>query len=376
MNHMLSRYLMTFAGAAMLVSGCSQAPAAAPQASPKVAAPADGNADTAGTNASTAPTFPKGTVLRVADQGAVVGNLRLPWDLSNAGEGLPFDVEWSVFAGGPPMIVAFQSGAVDVGWVADAPPINAQAAGQDVVIVASLNSVGQGQRHLVSAPNTTLTSLADLRGKKVAVQKSTSTHSFVAKALSEAGLTLGKDVELVDIPNANVQPALISGSVDAGAIQSPEFDNYVSRNPTARELRDDVGLATGKEWLISSRKSLEDPVKVAAIGEFIQRLGNARYWAKSHPDTWIEERYVKAYSIDLPLGRKLYEAAGAQLLEPIEPPVIKVQQGLADLLLEAEIINKPVDVSATFDNRYNAIVQKVIAAHGNDTAVAISLASR
>ena len=45
-------------------------------------------------------------------------------------------MKYAVFVGGPPMLQAFQGGAIDTGFVASTPLIFAQAAQQDVVAVA------------------------------------------------------------------------------------------------------------------------------------------------------------------------------------------------------------------------------------------------
>ena len=42
-------------------------------------------------------------------------------------------VKWVEFTAGPPLVEALNVGAIDVGWVGDAPPIFGQSAGANIV---------------------------------------------------------------------------------------------------------------------------------------------------------------------------------------------------------------------------------------------------
>src|SRR5690349_7753276 len=48
------------------------------------------------------------------------------------------NVTWVEFAAGPPLVEALNVGAINGGWVGDAPPIFGQSAGSAIVYVAAL----------------------------------------------------------------------------------------------------------------------------------------------------------------------------------------------------------------------------------------------
>src|ERR1700722_5843830 len=69
-------------------------------------------------NAATA--IPPGTVLRVGEQ---LKNLSLVLSLSGEDKNLPYQVQYSEFVGGPPMLPAFEGGSLDVGFIPRTPLI-------------------------------------------------------------------------------------------------------------------------------------------------------------------------------------------------------------------------------------------------------------
>ena len=102
-------------------------------ASTRTAAAADEKAPTAKAVATLEP-VPAGTTLRVGDQ---VEYLQTLLSLSGQDKDFPYTVEYSSFIGGPPMLQAFQGGALDTGFVGSTPLIFAQAARQDIVAIAA-----------------------------------------------------------------------------------------------------------------------------------------------------------------------------------------------------------------------------------------------
>lgn len=130
-------------------------------------------------------------------------------------------VKWVEFASGPPLLEALNAGAVDVGWTGDAPPIFAQAAGANLVYVAALPSNGAGEGILVPA-DSPIKSLADLKGRKVAVTKGSSAHNLLVAALERAGVPFA-DITPVYLSPADAAAAFASGKVDAWSIWDPFF---------------------------------------------------------------------------------------------------------------------------------------------------------
>lgn len=73
---------------------------------------------------------------------------------------------------------------------------------------------------LVTTPKSSITGVADLKGKRVAVTRGTDPHIFLIRALQEAKLT-EKDVKLVLLQHQDGRTALERGDVDAWAGLDP-----------------------------------------------------------------------------------------------------------------------------------------------------------
>ena len=75
---------------------------------------------------------PDGTVLRVGDP-----QTQTALEESGLDEELGIEVEWANISGGPKTLEAFRADALDIGAVADIPPLFAQWTGTDIKIVAA-----------------------------------------------------------------------------------------------------------------------------------------------------------------------------------------------------------------------------------------------
>src|ERR1700724_1722100 len=100
---------------------------------------------------------------------------------------LGIEIKWVDFQFGPPLLEAINVGSVDFGYVGDSPPIFAQAAGARIRYVAAVKSDGNTQAIIV-AQDSPITTLADLRGKRIAFGKGSSAHNLLVAALEKAGM--------------------------------------------------------------------------------------------------------------------------------------------------------------------------------------------
>ncbi|MFX7984951.1 ABC transporter substrate-binding protein, partial [Acinetobacter baumannii] len=81
---------------------------------------------------------------------------------------------------------------------------------------------------------------ADLKGKKVALNKGSNVHYLLVKALEKAGLKYS-DIQPVFLPPADARAAFERGAVDAWAIWDP-FLAAVEKQSGARLLLDGRGV--------------------------------------------------------------------------------------------------------------------------------------
>jgi sulfonate transport system substrate-binding protein len=320
--------------------------------------PSGGSTPSAGTT-SAAPaavptTIPAGTTLRVGDQ---LDNLKTILKLGQQDQNFPYKVEYSAFIGGPPMLQAFQAGAVDTGFIGTTPLIFAQAGKQEILAVAAYQ-YKQSTYQLVTKPGeSSITGWASLKGKKVAYQQGTAGEAALLEALDDAGLKLS-DVTTVNVPTTSVTATLQSGSADAGLSVEPLTSVYLKQNPTAKAVVAATAVPDRTNFIIASDKLLKDDGKTAALADYVTRLVKAFKYLSTHQDLVVQTTYVKQYGLSEARGKEIVAKQGTGTFVPIPGDIVQPQQRLADLYQAAGEIPSKVDVAETFDSRFNDIVEK------------------
>ncbi len=107
-------------------------------------------------------------------------------------------VLWSEFPAGPQLLHALNHGEIDFGTTGEVPPLFAQASHSPLLYVAWEPAAPQSVALLV-ATDSAIHTLADLKGKRIAVNKGSNVHYLLLQILDEAGLTLD-DVRVVYAP--------------------------------------------------------------------------------------------------------------------------------------------------------------------------------
>lgn len=122
-------------------------------------------------------------------------------------------IEWIFFKGaGPAVNEALVNGQLDFAWQGDLPSIVHRANGVKTKIIA-----GSGVRnglYLGVPPDSKITKLEDLKGKRVSVFKGTNLHLSAVRALAAHGLK-ESDLRLINLDSAGAQAALTTKDIDA-----------------------------------------------------------------------------------------------------------------------------------------------------------------
>lgn len=135
-------------------------------------------------------------------------------------------VEWVKSLGSNKALEFLNSKSVDFGSTAGAAAWIAKANGNPIRSVYNYSK--PEWTALVTRPGNGINSIADLKGKKVAVTRGTDPFIFLLRALDSAGLT-EKDVTLVQLQHQDGQAALERGDVDAWAGLDPLMATSESR---------------------------------------------------------------------------------------------------------------------------------------------------
>lgn len=188
-----------------------------------------------------------------------------------------YNVTWVLSAGSNKANEGLRSKALDVGSTAGSAALVARANGSPIKIV-DLFAAGEWTA-LVVTKNSPINSVADLKGKKVAVTKGTDPYFFLLQALPTAGLS-PSDIEIVNLQHADGKTALERGNVDAWAGLDPfiaetiqqQGSRFIYRNPSFNTY----GVLDAREDFIVNRPD--------ALQAVVNSYEEARKWAKAHPD--------------------------------------------------------------------------------------------
>lgn len=245
-------------------------------------------------------------------------------------------VKWVEFQFGPPLLEALGAGAVDIGVVGDTPPVFAQAAGANLVYIASTPASASA---IVVPKDSPIKAVADLKGKKVAIAKGSSSHNLTIQALKQAGLSFN-DIEPVYLAPADAVAAFSTGSVDAWTIWDPYFAIAENKH-NARVVVDtsDPALDSNSFYLANKDFAQNHPdVLEAALDE----IGKVTKWAADNRDQ-LAQIASDTTGVDLAsqtIASKRYVID----LQPISDAVVAKQQSIADTFAELGLIPKKINV--------------------------------
>jgi sulfonate transport system substrate-binding protein len=248
------------------------------------------------------------------------------------------EVTWVEFPAGPQLLEGLNVGAIDFGYVGEAPPIFAQAAGASFVYVGYEESSPAAEA-LIVQKNSPIKAVAELKGKKIALNKGSNVHYLLVKLLEKHGLKYS-DVQPVFLPPADARAAFERGSVDAWVIWDP-YTAAAEQQIGARILADGKGVVGNFQYVLAERQfASRQPATVALLLEELQKQGQ-----------WVTRNYKDAAKI-LASIQGLDPAVVEHSLrrythsvKPISNPVLDEQQKLGNTFFDLKLIPKAIKVN-------------------------------
>jgi sulfonate transport system substrate-binding protein len=252
---------------------------------------------------------------------------------------LGWTATWTEFPGGPQLLEALRVGAIDFGTAGEAPPIFAQAAGAPMVYVGVEPPSPRGEA-ILAAKDSPIRTVADLRGRKVALNKGSNVHYLLVAALAKAGVAWG-DITPVYLAPSDGRAAFQAGKVDAWVIWDPYLAAaQASLDP--RVLTDGTDTAPNRQYFLATRALQDGHPDVLA--KVLAELDGCDEWARTH-----QTEAVSLLAAGLGLPEPVVGAALGRMgygVKPLAPDVVEGQQKIADAFLELGLIPEHVTISA------------------------------
>jgi sulfonate transport system substrate-binding protein len=252
---------------------------------------------------------------------------------------LGFKVSWHEFSSG--LLSAMNAGSVDLhADVADAFALFTQAANAPLTYYAREAPSPSAQAIIVNQ-NSTIHSIADLKGKTVAVSKGSGSNFLLVSALKQAGLTL-TDITPRYLEAPDGVAAFANGSVDAWAIWDP-FLATQQREHHVRVIADGTqGIADYNRFYVANTSFAKaNPQVLQVVFDTLRQTGQ---WVKAHPQEAAKELgplwgNIPPETVELANSRRSYD------IVPIKVGELAEQQRIADTYFAAKLIPKPVKVA-------------------------------
>jgi sulfonate transport system substrate-binding protein len=251
---------------------------------------------------------------------------------------LGYTVTWKEFLGGPQLLDGVKAGAVDFAHSGEAPPIFAQAGGAPLVYIGYVPDGPQSEAILVPK-DSPIKTVADLKGKKIGLNKGSNVHYLLVRALDKAGLKY-TDVELVFLPPADGRAALEKGAIDSWAIWEP-YRTAAETSLGARSLADGKGLVSNNDFFFVAAPFAQEHPQMIDIVLGATRDVFARA-AKDIPGTAKTFSAVTGFPatvLEITLSHRGFD------VRPMSNEVIAEQQRIADTFKDLGLIPAAIKVS-------------------------------
>ena len=185
-------------------------------------------------------------------------------------------------------------------------------------------------------------SVADLKGKTVAIWNGSWSQQMMFKALDEAGVPRDS-VNYKFLLPAEASMALSQGDIDAFGTWEPYVSLQEKEGSTL--IRNAKGLMSAPTYVVAYEPVLAQKGEI--IKDFVERLTRAREWSQSHVDEYAAA-WSKANQSSPEIAKAWFKRDAITVL-PISPTIVSEAQATSDFLYDAKLLKKPYDVTPMFD---------------------------
>ncbi|GAB2805019.1 aliphatic sulfonate ABC transporter substrate-binding protein [Streptomyces daliensis] len=209
-----------------------------------------------------------------------------------------------VFNNGPVQIQALGSGDLDYGYIGPG-AMWLPASGKAKVV--GVNTFTYADR-VIAQPG--ITSMKELKGKRVGVPEGTSGDMILNMALEKAGMTT-KDIQKVAMDPSTVVSSFTSGKIDGAGIFYPSIDTMRKKVPKLEEVAStkDTGDIFPTAFVAGNKVPESKNTKVVKV------LQQANDWREKHPEETIA---LTAKMLDVSKAQATADASHVETLSTDE----------------------------------------------------------
>jgi len=253
-----------------------------------------------------------------------------------------YKVVFKEFQDGNSLMQAMKAGSVDYARTGDTPPVSALSSGTKLTYIAASSSKAKGSGILVKK-SSSISSLKDLKGKKVAYTKGTSSQYMLAAALKKAGLKT-TDITWVNMDQSSASVAFSKGKVDAWAT----WDPYISQaelTQNAKLLTNGVGITNNRDYILAMQSYAKSNTEVSKY--LVKYLEEDMQWANNNHSELIT-MMSKSLKVSKSVVKKMIERR-TYSVSAMNSSYAAEEQKIADLFYSESLIENQVTVNDSGD---------------------------
>jgi NitT/TauT family transport system substrate-binding protein len=283
-------------------------------------------------------------------------------------DGVTYKVDWQDYATGAPITAQMVAGKIDIGSMGDFPLLINAARGvqlrqrTELVSVTGYNLRG-GLNMVVTRPDSALTSLDQLRGKKVSSSVGSASDGTLVRALRQRGIDPGKDVHKLNQQPAVGASALRAGSADALS-QFVAWPGLLVFQGAAKPLYDGAALDLPTFHGVTVRTGFAKK-RPTVVDAFLAAQIKATGYLHAHPLA-AAEKVASATGLPAEVVYLYNGAGGVATFDPtLKPQLVAALKKDVPVLQSAKLVGS-VDVDAFTDDSF--IRRAVGAGYGRQLA--------
>lgn len=254
-------------------------------------------------------------------------------------------VTWTSFLAASSLIEALSNGTIDFCGGGGTASIFSQAAEHVFVRVAKEKYTAPKGQAILVPEDSSIETLADLKGKRIAFDRGSSAHYVLIRALMRVNLELS-DIEPVYATQPEALVLFRRGEIDAWVVWVP-YSPTETRTYPGRSLAD-------LESIFGENASLEVPTYYYAVPELVrdypdvlkvilEEVNEAGAWAKQQ-ELEATRRLAAHHEIDPAIITNLEQRASERAIIPIDERSLAALQHQANIFRDLKLIPHRVKV--------------------------------
>lgn len=262
----------------------------------------------------------------------------------------PYKIDWKEFNSGVQHIEGINVDALDLGSGSETSAAFGVRSKARVKFIAVYREDLNNQGTFVQK-DSNINRVADLKGKRVGYVRGTTSHYYLYKQLAEAGLSFN-DIKATHLAPTDGLSAFARGDLDAWAIWG--YNGQLARSKYgARTLKTGVGYLSGNFLISANPSAIDDPLRHAALADFLLRLQKAYVWSNANYPTYAEAQ-SRDTGVPVEAILDLFNNRNQDYsLIANSDAAVQSHQEVADVFTKIGVFDAPVDVKPFWDRSFD-----------------------